>query len=243
MVTASRPSWAANGCGKSNIADAISWVLGEQSAKTLRGSRMEDVIFAGTRDRKPTGMAEVSLTLIDPEVYGGADAHDPTEVEIQDEMPSSLQDWDEAEVRAEAAEETERLTEEARPGKVEEIEGAPAPTPTVAPMTAQTGVATATDSCSGVTNISFVDAFDTPFFSDRVLAGVGGSLNARTTFGASASYVNGVNDQGFQSYRHSSYQARWKQYPACGARFLVSTLMPKTMSRAGTPNSSASSGP
>jgi chromosome segregation protein len=113
-----------NGCGKSNIADAISWVLGEQSAKTLRGSRMEDVIFAGTRDRKPTGMAEVSLTLIDPEVYDGADAHEPTEVEIQDEMPSALQDWDEAEVRAEAAEETERLTEEARPGKVEVIEGA-----------------------------------------------------------------------------------------------------------------------
>ncbi len=115
-----------NGCGKSNIADAISWVLGEQSAKTLRGSRMEDVIFAGTRDRKPTGMAEVSLTLIDPEVYGGADAHEPTEIEIQDEMPSALQDWDEAEVRAEAAEETMRLTEEARPGKVEEIEGVPA---------------------------------------------------------------------------------------------------------------------
>ena len=111
-----------NGCGKSNIADAISWVLGEQSAKTLRGSRMEDVIFAGTRDRKPTGMAEVSLTLIDPEVYAGSDAHEPTEVEIQNDMPSAL-DWDEAEVRAEAAEETERLTEEARPGKVEEMEG------------------------------------------------------------------------------------------------------------------------
>jgi len=113
-----------NGCGKSNIADAISWVLGEQSAKTLRGSRMEDVIFAGTRDRKPTGMAEVSLTLIDPEVYDGADANEPTEVEIQDEMPRPVEDWDEAEVRAEAAEEAERLTEEARPGKVEEIEGA-----------------------------------------------------------------------------------------------------------------------
>ena len=64
-----------NGCGKSNISDAIAWVLGEQSAKTLRGSRMEDVIFAGTRDRKPTGMAEVSLTLLDPEVYHGADAN------------------------------------------------------------------------------------------------------------------------------------------------------------------------
>src|SRR5881275_2891048 len=99
-----------NGCGKSNIADAISGVLGEQSAKTLRGSRMEDVIFAGTRDRKPNGMAEVSLTLINPEEYDGADANEPTEVEIQEEMPAD--DWDEAEVRARAAEETERLSEE-----------------------------------------------------------------------------------------------------------------------------------
>jgi chromosome segregation protein len=116
-----------NGCGKSNIADAVSWVLGEQSAKTLRGSRMEDVIFAGTRDRKPTGMAEVSLTLIDPEQYPGADSDTPTEIDIQDELPiaaqsskSAADDWDEAAIRARAAEETERAVEDAQPGRLEE---------------------------------------------------------------------------------------------------------------------------
>jgi len=52
-----------NGSGKSNICDAIRWVLGEQSSKTLRGDKMEDVIFAGTASRKSRGMAEVTLTI------------------------------------------------------------------------------------------------------------------------------------------------------------------------------------
>ncbi|HXE76363.1 MAG TPA: AAA family ATPase [Candidatus Xenobia bacterium] len=56
-----------NGCGKSNIADAILWVLGEQSAKTLRSGRMADCIFNGTATRPPTNLAEVTLTLYDPD--------------------------------------------------------------------------------------------------------------------------------------------------------------------------------
>jgi chromosome segregation protein len=109
-----------NGCGKSNLADAISWVLGEQSAKTLRGGRMEDVIFAGTRDRKPMGMAEVSLTLINPEAYDGPvqDLSAETEVEVQDNLPAD--DWDEAAVRAQSMAEGERVTQEFQPGVREE---------------------------------------------------------------------------------------------------------------------------
>ena len=52
-----------NGCGKSNLADAIGWVFGVQTARNLRGDRMEDVIFNGTRKRKPSSVVEVTLTI------------------------------------------------------------------------------------------------------------------------------------------------------------------------------------
>ncbi|MEP2025658.1 AAA family ATPase, partial [Reichenbachiella sp.] len=52
-----------NGCGKSNVVDSIRWVLGEQKVKSLRSEKMDNIIFNGTKNRKPTQLAEVSLSF------------------------------------------------------------------------------------------------------------------------------------------------------------------------------------
>jgi chromosome segregation protein len=78
-----------NGCGKSNVSDAIAWVLGEQRAKSLRGGEMKDVIFAGTKDRKPGGMAEVVLHLVRDDSF---ELSDEGELEDIDETLGEIDD-------------------------------------------------------------------------------------------------------------------------------------------------------
>ncbi|MEO8647681.1 MAG: chromosome segregation protein SMC [Acidobacteriota bacterium] len=94
-----------NGCGKSNVSDCISWVLGEQRAKSLRGAEMKDVVFQGTKNRKPSGMAEVVLHLVRDE-----DVSDNDGIEL-DDIDATLNEIDEQAVDVGALQYSENETD------------------------------------------------------------------------------------------------------------------------------------
>ncbi|MEQ9362339.1 MAG: AAA family ATPase, partial [Rhodospirillales bacterium] len=71
-----------NGCGKSNVVESLKWVMGETSAKQMRGTEMEDVIFSGTQDRPSRNIAEVTLTLDNTERKAPAQFNDTDELEV-----------------------------------------------------------------------------------------------------------------------------------------------------------------
>ncbi len=113
-----------NGCGKSNVSDAMSWVLGEQRAKSLRGGEMKDVVFAGTKNRKPGGMAEVVLHLVRDDTVFDIDENELEDIdEALTDIDENFVDMDEIDpVEAEPVEMVEAIAVEGNGFHGEEVE-------------------------------------------------------------------------------------------------------------------------
>ena len=114
-----------NGCGKSNVSDAIAWVLGEQRAKTLRGEEMKDVVFQGTSKRNPSGMAEVVLHLIRDESTFDIEENELEDIdETLSELDEHAVDLDEIEANNSEVEISENGYHAAEEFEVETVQAA-----------------------------------------------------------------------------------------------------------------------